>query len=205
VEFDAARAGWRAVRQHRVHERQTVDIFATSEPRYILSASLLPMQWFYQWHDVPHENGHRHIEGHQGLLIVARVHGHIHRFDLLSLLQVLTTSMVLLALAGVVTDMLMVHCAEFAKRYQLLSHEPSQQFSRVHAALAELKLEDHGDDACTGQDLLSVFMRIEQRLDRLDVADEFFSRHEASDLASAPLNQLEAHMLESRTVSVPPL
>lgn len=169
------------------------DFWGRSEPHYVISGRLLPMQWYYQWYAAPSEakaawplDGEgesprdaerRQIVGHQGLLITAHLHGSVRRFDSMSLLMAIATAAVLLAVAGNATDWLMAVITDYAKRYELLrsNRSSSHEFRRLHAAVsAEMENRAAPKEGAPGgtsetsddtsRELLVLLRRLEQRL-----------------------------------------
>lgn len=122
---------------------QNFDLFGFAEPMYFLSARLLPLQWLYQWREAPHEgeNGERVLEGHQGFLVTARVHGHLREFDLQCLLAEVVTSLLMLALVVTVLDVVMAHCTELAQHRGVLTYQPPDHAGKLRGVVQELLQE----------------------------------------------------------------
>lgn len=177
------------------------DFWGTTEPHYVISGRLLPMQWYYQWYAAPSEakpawpldgeaerprdSDRRQIVGHQGLLITAHLHGSIRRFDAMNLLMAIATAAVLLAVAGNATDWLMAVITDYAKRFELIRSDrsSSHEFRRLHAAVsAEMETRAVPKEGAPGgtsensddtsRELLALLRRLEQRLDGRSSGDE---------------------------------
>mmetsp|Transcript_73113 Transcript_73113/g.145009 ORF Transcript_73113/g.145009 Transcript_73113/m.145009 type:complete len:521 (-) Transcript_73113:49-1611(-) len=213
------RGGVIAISIEYTNER-SFDILGLEPPRYRVSARLLPMQWLYQSHAVPAGNDTRHIEAYQGFLIHANVHGHIRRFEWLSLLQVLATALVLLTVAGMLTDAAMAYTTELAQRYELIRQQPNKTVQELRSLVGQLQDEEgrlllpadanaspeleheEGADSSRNQELLAVLRSIEKKLNG---PEHHFVRNEAADSAGAHFENLASGLLDRAAGRVAPL
>jgi len=202
---------------------RSFDVLGLTPPRYIISARLLPMQWLYQSHATPMGNNTRKIEAYQGFLIYGNVHGHIRTFHWLTLLQVAATALVLLAVAGMVTEVAMTHGTTLAHKYQLIRHQPDKQVRELRNFSGSLQEEEgellsretdtaspeleHEDESRLSgrQELLAVLRNIEKKLDGMDSGEGHFVREESADLAAVHLENFASELLGGGSRRVPPL
>lgn len=202
---------------------RSFDILGLTPPRYIISARVLPMQWLYQSHAAALVNKTRTIEAYQGFLIYGRVHGHIRTFHWLTLFQVSATALVLLAVAGMLTEAAMTHGTTLAHKYQLIGHQPDKQVRELRSLSGSLQDEEgelltretdtaspeleHEDVARLSgrQELLAVLRNIEKKLDGMDSTDSHFVREESADMAAAHLENFASELLGGGSRRVPPL
>jgi len=216
------RGGVLAVSIEYTNERN-FDILGLAPPRYIVSVRLLPMQWLYQSHTVPAGNDTRHIEAYQGFLIHAHVHGHIRKFEWLSLLQVLATALVLLTVAGFLTDAAMAYTTELAQRYDLIRQQPNKTVQELRSLVGQLRGEEGrlllptdsnaspeleheaGADNSQHQELLAVLRSIETKLDGLDGTERHFVRNESSHATGGHFENLASELLDRAAGRVAPL
>mmetsp|Transcript_44214 Transcript_44214/g.89324 ORF Transcript_44214/g.89324 Transcript_44214/m.89324 type:complete len:121 (+) Transcript_44214:161-523(+) len=120
--------------------------------------------------------------------------------------------MVLLTLAGVLTDALMIHCTQLATQYQLLRRQPGSATGDLRDALGRVR-EMASVEALPGRDcglgaheeLLATLERIERRLDGVDISDCHFTRDSSSDMAGARLEGIARDLMGSGSVRVAPL
>merc|ERR1712032_226994 len=102
------------------------DIFGTADIKYVMHPTLTPMLEFKKMYtDAEDNDANRVLDNVHGFLLVAKVSGHLRVFDLQNLLQVLTTSIGLFALASKVVETLMVKCGPHKESYQLLMAQHS--------------------------------------------------------------------------------
>jgi len=170
------------------------DTFGQAKPSYTIKALILPMPEYKVMFGEPLEDGDgRYVHNVHGLLFIFAVTGHLRVFDPNTLLQVLTTAMVSLALAQTLTDAIMMNCLADADKYSILKYQPSQDFSKMRTNIQILRdhhkdkydplthkphphaeyLNDCAEDGKVpqGEDLLLVLLKFEQRLNRLDAMD----------------------------------
>jgi len=216
------RGGVLAVSIEYTNER-SFDVLGLAPPRYTVSARLLPMQWLYQSHAVPAGNNTRHIEAYQGFLIHADVHGHIRSFEWLSLLQVLATALVLLTVAGSLTDAAMAYTTELAQRYELIRQQPNRTVQELRSLVGQLQDEERlllpndnnaspeleheaGADSSQYQELVAVLRSIEKKLDGFEGTDRHhFVRNESADSGGGHFENLASDLLDRAAGRVAPL
>lgn len=170
------------------------DPLARSKTKYVLSAEILSSEEYKKMMGTPSKQG-RMIHDVHGFLIIAKVQGQVHTFEFQALLVVLTTAMALVAIAKFTTDTVMVYCLRFNAKYSILKYQKSQRFSNLITIFRGIEgnarasndnyalLQNHHEEAhekilhewirnsqClpSGQDLLTVIAKMEQRLNRLD-------------------------------------
>jgi len=172
--------------------RKRFDVFGRADVKYILRATLLPMIEFKKMYAEGKDSDEdRTMINVHGFLLVAKVSGYLKAFDMQYLLQVLTTSVGIFAVASTAVDMLMVKCGPHKKNYELLKKQKhfqpvvnlsigsngrdysllkdkSQPYQSI---LADYASANKTEAAPSGKDLMHVFFTIEQRLNRLDGMD----------------------------------
>jgi len=203
---------------------RSFDILGLTPPRYIISARLLPMQWLYQSHATPKVNNTRKIEAYQGFLIYGHVHGHVRTFHWLTLLKVSAIALVLLSVAGMLTEAAMTHGTTLAHKYQLIRHHPDNKRVREMRNLSGSLQEEEGElltrEADTTspeleheevarpsgrQELLALLRNIEKKLDTMDSTESHFVREESADMAAAHIENFASELLGGGSRRVPPL
>lgn len=146
-------------------------------------------------HDKNMADGRRMARELHGILLVFQIHGSVREFDVSKLLTVLMSAMLLLTTASTLTDYIMMYCTEFAGKYTILKYQPSQDFGTFRANLRKMRkllgqkfdpynhkpvpIADILNEAAgtgvvpSGENLLMILNKFEQRLNRLDGIDEY--------------------------------
>mmetsp|Transcript_20558 Transcript_20558/g.71138 ORF Transcript_20558/g.71138 Transcript_20558/m.71138 type:complete len:266 (-) Transcript_20558:188-985(-) len=171
---------------------QTMDPLAKHPVEYVMSARFLPFKSTYRDRVTRFADGGRLYERVSGIFIRGRIHGSIYEFSFSRLLLVLTTSLSLLAVASMATDMAMVNLFKFASKYSILKYQPSfrnsdaQRVEQLEAAssASHTKLDATGlilnramqlKEVPRDNEMLVVLLQLQQRLNSLDGMDESFA------------------------------
>merc|ERR1711871_1316783 len=94
-------------------------------------------------YDADTDGGGRLVKNVHGILFLFRVTGFIRVFEPMHMMQVLTTAMVSLAMASVVTDFIMMYGLKFSGKYTLLKYQLSPDFTSL-GKLTEAMEKRHG-------------------------------------------------------------
>lgn len=167
------------------------DYLGKAPPHYTITCQYLPMRYYKIVYEELMANDERRLLNVHGLLIIMRIQGKIRVFSWMHLMTILTTAMVSLAMASTLTDYLMLYLFKLSPQYNIIKFQPTQDFGAFGKSLAAVekkpdynpltnKAVPHADvlNNCaesavppSGDNLLYVLLKFEQRLNRLDGMD----------------------------------
>jgi len=172
------------------------DYLGQAKAHYTITCSYLPMRYYKIMYEEMMGDSERRMINVHGLLILIRVQGKIRVFSWMHMMTILTTAMVSLAMARTLTDYMMLYLFNLSGQYTIIKFQPTQDFGALMKSIKGLKKKwgdkynplthkavPHADllnnyaeakplGCPSGDELLYVLLKFEQRLNRLDGMDD---------------------------------